>query len=150
MQMSITGLWQQVNATYKGSPVSIDQMNYRINGSQRFTLPKDFSIELSGYYQSKFLVGIYEASGMGSLDVGVKKKLRGRGGAFTLNGMNILNTSRFKADVNIPDQNLVAGFKIYFSQPTLKLTYTRNFGKEKLKANRNYSTGAEELKERTN
>ncbi len=149
MQLSVTGLWQQVSATYKGNPISVEQMNYRINGSQRFTLPKDFSIELSGYYQSKFLAGIYEVSGFGSLDVGIKKKLSGRGGAFTLNAINILNTSLFKAQVNIPEHNLVTGVKINFSQPTIKLTYTRNFGKEKLRATRNYSTSAEEVNQRT-
>lgn len=149
-QLNITGLWEQVNATYKGDPISVDQMNYNINVSERFTLPKDFAVEISGYYQSKYLGGIYTIHGRGSLDVGVKKKLPGKGGAFTLNGSNILNTSYMNALVNMPEQNLSTSVKIYFSQPTIKLTYTRNFGKEKLKAKRSYSTGAEEEKERVN
>ncbi|MDI3322172.1 outer membrane beta-barrel family protein [Pinibacter soli] len=148
MQLNLTGLWQQINATYKGDPVSADQINYNINASERFTLPKNFSLEISGYYQSKFLGGIYTIHGRGSLDVGVRKKLQGKGGAFTLNAVNILNTSYLNAEVNMPEQNLITGVKIYFSQPTIKLTYTRNFGKEKLKAKRNYATGAEEEKGR--
>lgn len=150
MQLNLTGLWQQVNATYKGESVSADQMNYNINASERFALPKEFSIEISGYYQSKFLSGIYKIKGLGSLDVGIKKKLPGKGGSFTLSGINILNTSRFNATVNMPEQNLLTGIKICFSQPTIKLTYTRNFGKEKLKEKRNYSTGAEEERGRVN
>jgi outer membrane receptor protein involved in Fe transport len=143
-QLNITGLWQQINATYKGDPVSVEQLNYRINASERFTLPKDFAIEISGYYQSKSLWGIRTVNPHGSLDAGIKKKLPGKGGAFTLNALNILNTDYFYGQVNMPEQNLVSGVKIYFSQPTIKLTYTRNFGKEKLKAKRDYSTGAEE------
>jgi hypothetical protein len=123
-------------------------MNYNINASERFTLPKDFAVEISGYYQSKYLGGIYTIHGRGSLDIGVKKKLPGKGGSFTLNATNILNTSYLNAGVNMPEQNLATSVKIYFSQPTIKLTYTRNFGKEKLKAKRNYSTGAEEEKGR--
>ncbi|MDH7462410.1 TonB-dependent receptor [Chitinophagaceae bacterium 26-R-25] len=148
MQLNVTSLWQQVNATYKGEPISVEQTNFNINVSERFTLPKDFAFEISGYYQSKYLGGIYTIHGRGSLDLGLKKKLPGRGGAFTLNGTNILNTSRFYGTVDMPNQNLVAGIKLYFAQPTIKLTYTRSFGKEKLKAKRNYSTGAEEEKGR--
>jgi len=144
MQFNLIGVWQIINATYKGSPVRVAQVNYNLNISQRFTLPKAFSIEISGYYQSPMLRALGRTKPNGTLDFGVRKKLGGKGGSLTLNATNIFNTLFLSSYVDLPEQNLVAGIKIYYSRPALKLTYSKNFGKEKLKNKRIYSTAAEE------
>jgi hypothetical protein len=148
MQYNFTGLWQQGNALYKTVPVIVRQANFNINAVERFTLPKDFSIELSGFYQSTSLLGIYRTHPFGSVDVGVRKKLPGKRGSLIFNANNIFNTSRFWIEANLPAQNLYTNTRIYFAQPTFKLTYTRNFGNDKLKGKRERSTGAEEEKNR--
>ena len=148
MQYNITGTWQQVNALYKGSKLSVDVTNFNINASQNFTLPKNFSVEVSGFYNSPSLFGLTRIKSQGSLDAGIKKKLPGKWGAITLNGTNILNTNYFSGGIDLPKQNLVTTARFYFSRPTFKLTYTRNFGKEKLRAKRERTTGAEDEKGR--
>ncbi len=148
LQLSITGLWQQSNALYKGGKITLSQSNVNGNANMRFTLPKNFSAEVTGQYQSAQLFGIYRLEPMGSLDIGLKKKLPGRYGAFALTATNILNSNTFKFGVNLPEQNLVNVYTLRFSIPAYKLTYTRNFGKEKLKEKRERSTGAEDEKGR--
>ena len=148
MQYNITGLWQQVNAVYKNKVLQLQQPNININGSQTFTLPKDFSIELSGFYQSPVLNGISLTRAFGSLDAGIKKKLGAKNGSLVLNAGNILNTIRFRENTDLPEQNLVAGLDLRFTHRIFKLTYTRNFGKEKLKQKRERLTGAEDEKSR--
>ncbi|MEO7394155.1 MAG: outer membrane beta-barrel family protein [Chitinophagaceae bacterium] len=148
MQYNITGLWQQVNALYKKELLQFEQINFNIYASQNFKLPKQFSIELSGFYQSPSLNGIFVRKAFGSLDFGIKKKLSGKNGAFAFSANNILNTLLFAGSTNLPEQNLVQNVSVRFSQRTYKLTYTRNFGKEKLKGKRDRLTGAEEEKGR--
>jgi len=74
--------------------------------------------------------------------------LPGNGGSLVLNATNILNTTFFSSYVNLPEQNLIGGIKIYYARPAFRVTYQRSFGKEKLKATRKYSTGAEDEKGR--
>lgn len=149
MQFNITGQWQQVNAIYKKEPVRLSYANVNIYGSEQFKLPKKFALELSGFYQSKSLSGIAKTKGFGTLDIGLKKK-PGQNSSLLFNASNILNTMRFRSVTDLPEQNLVSNVKIYFSQPIYKITFTHNFGKEKLKGKRERSTGAEEEKGRVN
>ena len=79
MQYNINATWQQVNALYKGAPIKQNQINVTLNGSESFTLPNNFSLELSGYYSSPSLAGLLHISAMGSLDAGIKKKLPKKG-----------------------------------------------------------------------
>ena len=130
------------------SLISVDQFSVNFNASQRFILPKDYSIVLSGFYQSPSLAGIYEWKSYGSLDVGVMKKLPKKQGSLTLNAVNILNTNKFRVSSDIPKYNMAAGINIRFSVPTIKLTYTRSFGRDEVKQKRERSTGAEEEKSR--
>lgn len=148
MQYNTTGLLQQVNAFYKGDPVQFEQFNFQININQNFKLPKNIAIELSGFYQSPMLNGIFLTKQSGTVDLGIKKKLEGKKGSFFFNVSNIFNTLNFSGSAVLPEQNLNTNFNLYFSQRTYKLTYTRNFGKEKLKGKRERVTGAEEEKGR--
>ena len=149
MQFNITGLWQEVDAIYKKEPVRLSYANINIYGSQQFKLPKDFSLELSGFYQSKSVSGISTVKPLGSLDVGLRKKF-GQKSSLQFNASNILNTLAFRLITDLPEQNLVSNVNLYFSQPTYKLTFTHNFGKEKLRGKRERITGAEDEKGRVN
>ncbi|HET7115732.1 MAG TPA: outer membrane beta-barrel family protein, partial [Hanamia sp.] len=149
MQFNITCLWQQVNAIYQKEPVRLSYGNINIYGSQQFNLPKGFKAELSGFYQSKSLSGLSKAKSLGTLDIGLKKKISEKS-SLQFNASNILNSMKFRAVTDLPEQNLVSNLIVNFSQPTYKATFTHNFGKEKLKGKRERSTGAEEEKGRVN
>ena len=148
ISVNVTGVWSRISAIYLKSPLQIDQKDLNINMAQTFRLPKDVSFELSGFYQSATVFGIYRAAAFGSLDVGVQKKM-GKNN-FRLTYSNILNTMKFDLSVNRPDLNLVLRDELKFVFPAVRFTYSRSFGNDKLKATRQRSTGAEDERGRVN
>ena len=80
--------------------------------------------------------------------MGIQKKLLKQRSTIRFNAFNILNTMVFKPAVNLPEQNLVASGRLIFSYPAFRLTFSHNFGSDKVKQKRDRSTGAEEEKDR--
>jgi outer membrane receptor protein involved in Fe transport len=148
MQNNIAGYWQAVNAFYKGAPLAIRQQNLNINSTQTFVLPKSFSIELTGAYQSGGLFGIYRLSSFASLNFGVQKKFGDKGGSLLFNVTDFSGPPHFKVSVDAPEHNLLTTGDLKFSTTTFKFTYMRKFGNSKVKENRNRTTGSEEERQR--
>ena len=118
------------------------------NAIQNFKLPKDFTFSLSGFYTTGGLFGLYKTKPIGTLDIGMQKKLSNKRSSFRLNYSNIFNSIRPHFMVNLPEKNLVASGEIHFNYPGVRLTFSHNFGSEKIKGKRDRSTGAEEEKDR--
>jgi hypothetical protein len=55
---------------------------------------------------------------------------------------------KYKFSANIPEKNLYSSAQILFSHPGIHLTFTHNFGSDKVKAKRDRSTGTEAEKDR--
>jgi len=149
MQNNFSLNWVQSNTFYKAS-IRSESKGYYLRSTQTFALPKNFSVELSGYYSSKSSWGIYHYNGSGSLDAGIQKKFTRKKSLLSFNIRNILNTEEFKTYVNIPEQNLIQRTKQIFSYTYYGLTFSCSFGNDKVKGKRERSTGAEEEKGRAN
>ena len=148
MQNNLAGSWQQINAFYNKAPITIENKNYNLNSTQSFKLPKDFSLEVSGFYYSGGLFGFYRLKPFGSLDFGAQKKLKDNKGNLRFGVSNVLNTQKYNLSVDQPQYNLVIKNKFQFAYTNWRLTYTRNFGNDKVKGKRERGTGAEEEKGR--
>ena len=147
MQNNISGFWQQLSASYKGSPLIVSQLNFNFNSTQSLVLPKNFSMEISGSYQSGGLVGIYKLRSITSLNFGLQKKF-GINDALLFNITDFSGSPRYRWSINAPEYNLITSLDLRFNVPTLKLTYTRKFGNFKIKANRSRTTGSEDERTR--
>lgn len=148
MQNNFSAQWQRVDALYNNQPLRFEQEYFNVVSTQTFQLPKDYSFELQGFYASKQLAGTYVIKALGALNAGIQKKLRGQNGKLSFNVRDILNSLTFKANVNLPAQNLVTNGSLRFSNRTYTFTYSKNFGSNTIKANRNKSAAAEEERRR--
>ncbi|HEX7904327.1 MAG TPA: outer membrane beta-barrel family protein [Chitinophagaceae bacterium] len=150
MQNNLQGTWQQVNAFFKNGPFSVEQKNFSGYSSNSFTLPKNYSIELSGFYQSKRLFGASIFQGVSILNVGLQKMFGEKNDKLRFAVSDIFANGFFRSVSDIPEENIYVKFKIRFNQRTYKLTYTHNFGNNKLNSKRNHSTASEEEQRRMN
>jgi hypothetical protein len=148
MQLSTIGLWQQQNALYNGDQIKIELKNFRLTASQNFTLPKDYSLEFSGFYQSASFVGFSIIRPFGALNFGAQKKLMNNSGSLRFNVTDIFNTIKIRGYVDQPKHNLVSNRVMQFVPRTFTLTYTKNFGSKQLKARKARSTGSEDERRR--
>ncbi|RYZ46274.1 MAG: hypothetical protein EOO14_24790, partial [Chitinophagaceae bacterium] len=148
MQNNLVANKMNLAARYKGEALSVKMMNLNISSTQSFTLPKNFSTEVSAFYLTGSMFGIYRVKPFGSLNFGLQKKLRGEGGTLSLNITDISGPPRYRLSIEAPEHNLVTTSNLRFSVTTFKLTYTRRFGNNNVKEGRKRVTGSEEEKQR--
>ncbi|UEG51278.1 TonB-dependent receptor family protein [Ferruginibacter lapsinanis] len=148
MQNNIQGNWQQINTIYKNGPFSIEQKNYSLNSSQSFTLPNKYSVELSGFYLSKYLYGAAVSKSFKMVDVGIQKKFGANNNKLRFAISDVFNGGAWRAITDIPAENIYVDYKLRFGYRTFKLTYTQSFGNKKLNANRSHNSASDEEQNR--
>lgn len=149
MQYFSTVLWQESTTIEDLGTFTFDQTNFRLNGSQTFTLGKDYTAELSGFYQTESLNGNVKVQALGILNFGIQKKFKG-GSRLAFNITDIFNSLEFGGTTDIPEENIFIERVFDLSQRTFKLTYSASFGNKRVKKERDRKTGADEEKNRVN
>ena len=122
----------------------------QFNTSHSFKLPKGFSSELAFFYTSPRIFGTLNFGEIYGLNIGLQKKLGRDGGTLRFNVSDVLNSVVMQGMVEVPDQNLSYRGIFDFSQRTFTLSYSKNFGNQKLKKGRKRQRGAEEESKRVN
>ena len=153
MQNNALLLHQQLNTFYPlangiRQPLLINQWGVQGNTTQTFLLPRNFTAEVTGFYQSDSYVGTARFKPIGGLNVGLQKKLNDNLGTLRFNVTDILNSIVRRRVTNLPEQNAIANNRFDFSQRTFRLTYSRSFGNQQLKKARARSTGSDTERER--
>lgn len=144
MQNNLIGTWQEVNAYFDKNLIQVHNQNLQLVWINNFTLPKDFSAEMVGVYQTKALSGAAVTLPFGVLNIGIQKKFKDNLGTLRFGIDDVLNSAKLRLGTNLPEYNVVSTIVLDFSQRTFKLSYARNFGNKQLKGNRQRATGAEE------
>jgi len=145
MRYFATYLWQASTSVEALGTFTFTQNNFRLNGNHNFQVPKGFSINISGFYQTRSLVGNVTFEPFGMLNFGVQKNLKGAG-KITFNVTDLLNSLKRVGTTNLSDEGFFVERVFDFSQRTFKLTYSANFGNRKLKKMNNQNRTLEELK----
>jgi hypothetical protein len=140
--------WRQVNTTYNEAPVQLHVFDYNFNSTQRFTLPKEFSLELTGFYSSASYFGTAKLEPIYQFDLGLQKKFKNKKDILRVAANDIFNSGTdYRFVENLPIEGTIVRGSLNFGIVAYKITFTHNFGNNNLKAKRDRSTGAEnELK----
>lgn len=140
MSYSVVGGLRQFKLDHTLEKLRKTYFAYTLNGSQTFTLPANFSLEASGWYNSSQYEGSKKVRGFGMLNAGVKKDLNHHWGSLQLTVTDILKSMRvngffgtlteeafsLKAEYTYKAES--ANYRI------VKITYTKTFGNTKMKS----------------
>ncbi|MFK7951125.1 MAG: TonB-dependent receptor [Saprospiraceae bacterium] len=134
--------WTQTQTVDNLGEFTLSQSTFRLNGTQSFTLPKGFNIELSGFYTSPFINGNFIIESLWGLNFGLSKQLKN--GRIAFNIGDIFNSIKSTGIVDLPTQNIYSERGFDFSQRTFRLTFSSSFGNQKVKRARDRNSSDEE------
>lgn len=142
--------WQEGGIYNEDILTVINLKSFNIYSSHTFTLPKDFTLEVNGFYNSGALFGSFVMEGFGAVNAGLQKKFRINGSSLRLGFDNIFNTLIWKMSSEVPELGQTFKGRVQFSNPTIKISYSQSFGNSKMKSQRKRKTGSEEERSRVN
>ncbi|WP_162793757.1 outer membrane beta-barrel protein [Runella rosea] len=131
---NLAGVFSVVNAYNNGYLVTVKFPNVTLYNVQTFSLTKKVTLEVSGYYNSGGLWGISKMKAFGELNVGLQKRMGKDGGKLSIGYDNIFNSSIYRINLNLPEQQQYFETRLQFTQPKFKISWSQNFGNQKMKA----------------
>lgn len=135
-------IYNHYKAQYLGSTYDASRWHWLAYVGVTAKLPKDFALELNGFYITKFLEEFITINAMSGFDLAVSKTFWEKRGRLTLNFSDIFYGQKVNGLIEF--NNIRAEFiQREFSQ-NLRLTFSYNFGNNKLLKQRNRKTGAED------
>lgn len=143
MYNNITAYGQQAKISFDKHPTTVKALAVALVSTQTFTLPKNYSLELSGNVETPTAFGMYKNKVFGFMNFGAQKKFRDNS-TLRLNVSDIFSSMKFTITADRPAQYYYSQTVISFARRMLSLTYTRNFGKREVQQKRERSTGSEE------
>ena len=114
---------------------------YRIHVSNNFTLPGKIQAEVSGYYQSRLVYGMFEIDPQYVLDAGLSLPILQGKGSLKFNVNDLFNVRR--TDVFIQQDNLNLEVRNRYESRRAYLTLSYNFGNAKVKPERRRRTATD-------
>lgn len=130
-----------------GKTVDIQVTSFNIYMQHTLALPKDFTFEVSGWYNSPGIWGGNFASDeMWSVDAGIQKKLWNKKANIKLGVQDIFNSQRWSGYNTFGSLSMSA--RGGWESRALKLNFTYLLGNREIKGSRNRSTGLEDESKR--
>jgi len=146
--LSITANKQQNKGTFNGTEINLDVNYFNLYMQHGFTLPKEISIQLSGYYVSPSIWGgTFKTGKYWSSDASISKKFwKGRGTA-TLTLSDIFRSGRWTGVNDYGGTRILA--RGGYDSRTIRAGLNYNFGGQEQRRSRR-EAAAEEEKRRVN
>ena len=130
-----------------GGQLQAGQVAYNFNTSHQFTLPKQWSAELSMWYNSPSIYGIFRnVKPQYAVNMGIQKSFMNKKARLKLNVSDLFLTSFWYGQVNY--QNMDFNISSRFTSRRATLTFTYNFGNQQVKVGQRRQSAAELEKSR--
>lgn len=122
--------------------------SFRGNMTNSITLPHDCSFELSGWYNSRQLMGYFEINPSYCVNLGLQKKLFDKKGTIKLSLRDIFYSNHNYATANYGNIDVTSKWR--GSTRKINISFAYNFGKDKFKTRADRSTSSTDEQERSN
>lgn len=146
--VNITGSHTSNTADYgDGKVVDLQAASFNAYAQQTFSLPMDMKLEVSGWYNSPGIWGgTFKMKAMGSMDVGVQKKILDGRANLKVSVSDVFRTNRWGGISQFGALYMKAGGS--WDSRRLRVNFTYRFGSDEVKAARRRSTGLEDEQKR--
>ncbi|MEN0002939.1 MAG: outer membrane beta-barrel protein [Bacteroidota bacterium] len=145
-RFNISSFYNRFDSPSSEGIIQEEQLSAYLYASQNFTLPQDFQAELSGWYQSPMVYGMFDLKDQYSINFGVSKRFWDGKASLKVNVDDIFDTLRFR--VNIMQGDIDARIQQKQETRRLNVTFTYQFGNSKVKPARRRGTATEEEQNR--
>lgn len=131
---SFVGGWREFKETYTEQPLEKNYFAYSTNLNHFFMLPRDFSLEVSGWYNSSSYDGTKKVDGFGALSMGIKKVFKNNGGTLQLAITDFLKSVSITSYYGrLTREALDLQSRVTYNTESsrsqiIKLTYSKSFG----------------------
>ncbi|MEM6844958.1 MAG: outer membrane beta-barrel protein [Bacteroidota bacterium] len=128
------GGWRQFELDYTPVPAAKTYFAYSVYGNQTIELPRQFFVEISGWYNSPSYNGSVKIGGFGMLNMGVKKELSNNRGSFQIAITDLLQSMQIGARFGgLTEEAFAVNTHTNYRTESarsriIKLTYSRSFG----------------------
>lgn len=137
----------EINFELEGQKLKIRSANYGFNMTNTFNLPRRFTLEISGNYDSPNYWGVAYWEATGSLNVGIEKNFGEKWGKLRFAASDLFLSSNWFGTTEQPEVGLLVKSSYQFAECTFLLSWTNTFGNRKLKSARQRQVGsAEEMR----
>jgi iron complex outermembrane recepter protein len=127
-------------------PLDVKAVSFEGNIQQNIALPKDFSLEISGWYRSPGIESQLRMNSMATVNIGLRKKMLKGKGNLSLNINDVFWTQYFTGDVKFNDIDVKVESR--WESRVARLNFSYRFGNTKVQAERRRETGLESEKAR--
>lgn len=148
IQNNISAFYNRYRSFYYGADLDLGQFGATVFVTNNFTLPKGYTAELSGFWNSPTQYNLLQAKAQGQISAGFAKSLWNRKASFRVNINDIFFMNRFAGTVKYQDLN----FRVYsrWESRQVRVSFTYRFGNQNIKAARQRSTSGDDLRNRAN
>ena len=146
--VSLTGFYSDFSAKFRDGYIAEQQYTaFNMYAEQTLRLPKGFSVQLSGWYNSRAFWGTLRSTPQGAMDFGIQKKVLDDKGEVRLRFGDILNTAGWGGE-NLFTPGLKMKAHGNWESRTLTLNFSYRFGSAEVKGARQRQTGLEDESKR--
>ncbi len=134
-------IYNEYRADYLGSRYEASRWHWLAYWGVTAKLPKDFKIELNGFYMTKFLEEFITIGSLNGFNIAASKTFWDKRARLSVNFNDVFYGQKTKAVIDYA--NVVVGFNQRQYSRNLRMTFSYQFGNTKVKNARSRRTGSE-------
>ena len=143
---SLQGYYNQYKGVYNGFALNKGITSYMLYTQQNLILPKGWRGDISGMYKSTSIMGPTIIKPMWMVSAGIAKSVLKDKATLKLNVQDIFQSMHFKGKIDFGD--LHGNTEFHMLDRAANLTFTWNFGNQKIKVNQYKNTGIQQEESR--
>lgn len=145
IQTNVTAAYNHYQTFYRNAPFDMKIFTYNAFVNNTFTLPKNWTAELSGWYNSPAIYGLLSSKSQGAISLGLQKSLMDKKATIRLSVQDPFWTNKFRGTTKFEDIDLRV--KSTWPSRQARITFTYRFGNQNVKT-RQRNTGSDDIQSR--